>query len=405
MAEPAAQPPTAAETPPPRRLIHHLTPRSFFRGLRRLIVRPARASLERILHVTDRFQQLEHRIQILDRRLARIEDTVRQLHITPVGRHEIVARDMRNYQQQVEANYADLSDSFDAYRQLVDGLIRIDRQMIIPACELAEPPTHDARRLALRHDVDADPITALRMARFLARRGVPGSFYLLHTAPYYGEFHGHLFIRTPQLPRWIRAFIVAGCELGVHNDALGASQIPGVNGAHVLQTEIQWLRSLGAPVKGTAAHNSLPVYGAENYEVFVGHRLWDRTPTSITGEPLPLEALSEAELGLTYEGTFALPRTDVDTHAADAFARDRAAADIRNPAWMQTYLSANPVCRWAVDLQIWIVARNRWVIGGSLDRQPLFIPDLSLADVLDFVNDLTPPANVLIVLHPEYMRQ
>ncbi len=340
----------------------------------------------------------------LDDQLASNDEAVQQSHTEPVEDQAVVGRDMQNYGHQVADNYAELSDTFDSYRRLVDGLIEIDRRMIVPACELAEDMAPESSRVALRHDIDADPITALRMARFLASRGVGGTFYLLHTAPYYGDFHNHLFVRQPELVHWIRGFLVAGCELGLHNDAMGASQIPGVNGAACLQQEIGWLRSLGVNVKGTAGHNSLPSYGAENSEVFSGRRLWARSPVTPTGEPLPLEELSEQDLGLTYEGTFAEPRADLDIAEAEAFTLNREDASIRNEQWMRLYLPENPYCRWTVDVQIWIVGRNQWCIGGRLAGRTVFEWDRPLGDVLEFIGSMPSGTRVLFVLHPEYMR-
>ena len=357
-------------------------------------------------------EAMETTLVSLTRRVDGLSEKVHQLNVTALDRRAMVARDMTNYFEQVDTCYADLTDTFDAYRALVAGLIAMDTLDIVPVCDLLPGADADATtgagpaapRLALRHDIDADPITALRMARHLAQHGVPGTFYLLHTAAYYGEFQNHLFIRNPDLVHWIHGLIVAGCEIGMHNDAFGASQIPGVNGASALETELAWVRSHGAQICGTAGHNSAPSYGAENSEVFIGRRLWTRHPVTITGDPLPLEGLSERHLGLTYEGTFARPRPDVDVNAAEAFCADRAAASIRNEPWMRTYLTDNPCCDWAVDVQIWIVGRNQWVIGGRCGDTPIFEWNVGLDDVLAHVAAAPPGARLLVVLHPEYMR-
>lgn len=316
-------------------------------------------------------------------------------------------RDLANYFDQVEENYRDLSDTFDRYRELVDGLIDIDRRMLHPACDLLDAASTEHPLVALRHDIDADPITAVRMARYLARVGAPGTFYLLPTALYYGTFHDHaggkLFVRQAEVVDWVKALIVAGCETGVHNDAFGAIVHHGADGPRFIASEIAWLRAIGARIVGTAGHNALPTYGAENSEVFSGRKLWARRVAAPDGGPLPLGALSERELELTYEGTFAAPRTRVSRRRLAAFLD--LSGSIRDEAWMRAYLTANPYCRWMVDIQIWIVGRDRWAIGGEFGRNPVFQWDASLAQVLDFVRTAPAGRRILFVLHPEYLRR
>ncbi len=389
-----------------RRLISFVAKSWPVRSFRRFLVQLTDFGLRDTVECLEtRITDIETQIDVVNNRLSSVKETVWKLNIVPIGKQAVVSSNMLNYEQQVAENYADLSDKFDSYRRLVDGLIAIDQNMVVPACELAEEMESELNLVTLRHDIDADPVTAVRMARYLASKGVAGTFYLLHTAIYYGEFHNHLFVRNPQLVDWVRAFIVAGCELGLHNDAFGASQIPGINGAMCLKEEINWLRSHGVNLKGTAGHNSLPSYGAENSEVFLGRRLWSRQPVTITGVPLPMEALNEQELGLTYEGTFAVPQEDIDVELAEAFAHNQAGASIRNEQWMKQYLTENPYCQWAVDVQIWIVDCNKWVIGGRIDDRPVFHWDITLGDVLEYISTMPRGTRALFVLHPEYMRQ
>ena len=322
----------------------------------------------------------------------------------------VTGRDMTNHFAQVEETYADLAQSFDDYRRLIDALIAVAGLDLQPLYQFAgagpdargDPPNGARHALGLRHDIDADPVTALRMARFLASRGVCGSFYLLHTAPYYGSFEGNLFVRNPELAAWVRGFIVAGCELGLHNDAMGAAQHPAVDGAAHLEGELAWLRSHGAVIRGTVGHNSLPVYGAENSEVFLGRRLWPREPTAGGGKPLPLERLDETALGLAYEGTFAAPRANLDVAQAERVAAAPELSDVRSESWMRTYLLENPFHDWTVDVQVWIVGRNRWVLGGRVRERELFEWDLSGSAVVERIAGLPAGTRTLMVVHPEY---
>lgn len=316
----------------------------------------------------------------------------------------ICGRNMQGYFSQVSENYLPLANSFQYYRDLVDSLLRLERLRIVQLCNLFSTPADGQRLLGLRHDIDADPVTALRAARHLARYGVPGSFYLLHTANYYGNFYHGVFVRNPLIEEWVRGLIVAGCEIGVHNDALGAYCFSGVDGPEALKTEIEWLRSQGAIIKGTVGHNSAPIYGAENSEVLQGRKLWPRNSRSHEGYPLPLEVLSESELGLSYEGTFAQPKARPDTEKAAAFCANRDVASVRSETWMRQYLLDNPCCNWAVDFQFWLVGKDQWVAGGRFGEKTIFEWQIGLDRLFHLLQTLPEGSRSIMVIHPEYVR-
>jgi hypothetical protein len=313
-------------------------------------------------------------------------------------------RDLENYFAQVAANYEAVSNSFWYYRQLVDELRTIPRMRIVPLQDLQACPAQGTRVVGLRHDVDADPLTALRCARYLARQGLCGSFYLLHTAVYYGEFYGDVFVRTAPLSDWIRGFIVAGCELGLHNDSLGVCTAHGHDGIAALRQEIEWFRAHGVRIRGTVAHNSGPIYGAENFEIFSGRTLWRRDVVTKEGKRLPLGTLSERDVGLTYEGTFAKPRPGIDLSRAAQFFADRGAADFSSQAWVRQYLLENPCCEWSLEAQFWLVGKDRWIIAGRYGGDTIFDWHVGIAQVLDRLKALPDGSRSVLVIHPECVR-
>jgi hypothetical protein len=311
-------------------------------------------------------------------------------------------RDYEQYKAQIADNYRDYSNGFAYYEALVEPLA-IERSVdIVPLYVMAQKPATERPLISLRHDVDADPDTGLRLARHLARIGLPASFYLLHSANYYGEFFGEVFVRNPAVVNWIRAYVVTGAEIGLHNDALGMFNTHGIDPCVVLQTELAWLRANGAVVRGTVAHNSIVVQGAENYEMFADHVLWPREIVNREGLAIPLGLAQQADFGLDYEGTFAAPHAAPDIQAASAFAGNIEQADIRSRQWMQLYLSSNPCCQWDIDYQIWLLGPDQWVIAGGESRRDVFEWDVDLQSVVQFVRELPASSRTSIVLHPEY---
>jgi hypothetical protein len=309
-----------------------------------------------------------------------------------------------DYWRQTDENYRPFANAFAYHDCLIEELTALPDVAFVPLYELDSCQASGKRVIGLRYDVDSDPVTGLRAARSLARRGVCGSFYLLHTALYYGQMIGDHFVRHAEIEDWALGYLVAGCELGLHNDAFGACTLFGINGAQAVVTEIEWLRSLGATIRGTVAHNSAPAYGADNYEVFVERAHSVRTVRTRNHVILPLGTLSEAELGLTYEGSFVRSRPDPDARRTKQYIADVKGASIRSEAWMRTFTCDSPYREFTLDVQIWLVGKDQWIIAGKQDGKTVYQFSVGLNQVLAFLRQLPTGTRTLFVLHPEYFR-
>lgn len=199
-----------------------------------------------------------------------------------------------------------------AYRQLIASLAGMPHIECVTLGALCQRPADKDRvRLAIRHDVDGDIVTALFGARIEASFGVPSSYYFLHTAFYYGRFEGQRFLRHGCMAHVYRAVQSLGHEIGLHTNGLEVYQANGLDGAQAIATEIAWLREGGLKVVGTVGHGSKAVYGAENFELFQGRAKGKaRTDTALQeaeeithgGQKAWVHVLNEASLGLAYEG-------------------------------------------------------------------------------------------------------
>lgn len=312
-----------------------------------------------------------------------------------------------HYWQTVDAERNIRSGAFTEYESLLDELVDHRRYDVVYIKDLLAASPADRPMIALRHDVDVDPVTGVRQARALARRGMAGSFYLLHTARYYGVINGRKTLHSPELFGWLRAWIVAGCELGLHVDAWGVEkQFPGC-GPAVVAREIAWLRDQGLSITGTVAHASLPVYGAANDEVFRERVLWSREARNIEGNRLPIGALSMEQLDLAYEGTFAKPKqSGVDEEDVAAFsAMSRRGDSINTERWMRRFLVDNPCCDWATDYQVWALGQGRWVVGGQSEQGEVFHWSIRLPGLIDWFRALPANTRTSVVLHPSLFRK
>jgi hypothetical protein len=309
--------------------------------------------------------------------------------------------DMKSYRKQMECNYATINNTFSYYQLLIDELSAVKDALLLPLYEFNRFQADGKHKIiGLRHDIDADPFTAVKAARFLAQRGLCGSFYFLHTALYYGNFYDDVFVRNPELGGWIYDMIVAGAEIGLHNDALMFEKTHGMSAADVFITELTWLRNQGAVIMGTVAHNSLPIYQAENFEIFKERLLWPRKVKIKGNKSLSLASISEKELGLEYEGTFSLPLPKVNIGKLNNFLKLQ--SSLESSIWVKSFLYESPYRKYSVDLQCWLVGRDNWILSGNPSNE-IFQLQANFQKMLEVIKQMPADSKILLVVHPCYV--
>ena len=197
-----------------------------------------------------------------------------------------------------------------------DDLAELDDLFLAQASSVvAMQEVHAGNRapsaIGMRHDVDASTPTtthaldtAVKMAEWEAERGYRSSYYILHTAPYWG---------APGFREALERIAILGHEIGIHNNALAEALRTGADPAQILHDACEELRSYGFQVRGTAGHGDPfcnrdrgegePTFA--NDEMFVEcprpkegkfNRVLRRGPISFKLRPRPL-----ADFGLDYD--------------------------------------------------------------------------------------------------------
>lgn len=164
----------------------------------------------------------------------------------------------------------------------------------------------------LRHDIDIDIETAVKMAHVEHELGVSATYYILHTAPYFvRDLDSAPFDFYPKARDMALQIQNLGHEVGIHTDPLSLYLYRGIDGARHLTEAIYWLREGGLEITGSVSHNSASTYGAENSSIFRGRPLKKRgaefSETLPNHPSIPLGVLDENSLGLTYEGNDPFP--------------------------------------------------------------------------------------------------
>ena len=200
-----------------------------------------------------------------------------------------------------------VADPPQRYRELLKGLLAIQGTRFMMARDLVNyRPSKNEIICHVRHDVDGDIDSALQQAGIEASLGIQTTYYILHTAPYYGDWDGAIFERHEAMAKVYKKIQGLGHEVALHTDGLGLYRFQKTDGAAGVKAELAWLRSNGLKITGTAGHNSAGVYGAENFALFKGRPLSTLAPAGPiavihNGRGGLLQQLDEKSLGLDYE--------------------------------------------------------------------------------------------------------
>ena len=320
---------------------------------------------------------------------------------------------------ELQAKYDQITQTSDAsglindleyYRKLLKAITSNPRCDIRKMKDLKAPIQDGKIALGLRHDIDQNFAAATRASKLLHEFGISGSFYVLHTAFYYGTLEGRIFNRNQNIiPHLLSMQDQDGNEIGLHTDGLWVYQQWGLDGAHAVKSELKWLRSHNLNIFGTAAHGSAPVYGAENYEIFKGRAVFDRKLLVRNEQIIPLQVLDEERLELVYEANYPKINKIRKSLSLSRYLSSVPNDAVRNEEWMNTYLLNNPYCRWGVDYAIWLLAKDKWVISATnglkptKDNKPIYIWNANLSEVIQFINQIPDGKSCVMCVHPVYI--
>lgn len=146
--------------------------------------------------------------------------------------------------------------TYAAYCALLDQLSD-ERFAVVRLRDYDQTRPSDRVVFSLRHDIDADLESASSLARLEHDHGLRATYFVLHTAPYYGITRRGFTRRQPA----VRDALLEiqdryGHEVGFHNDLVTLHCIYGVDALAYARDELAWLRDGGLDIVGTAAHGS-----------------------------------------------------------------------------------------------------------------------------------------------------
>ena len=111
--------------------------------------------------------------------------------------------------------------------------------------------------IGLRHDIDVDLNVAFQFSEIESNLGFRSTYFILHTAPYYLANSNNMAVHSEKIIPILKTMQDdRHFEIGWHNDLVTLQVIYNINPVTFLHNELNWLRSNGINIVGTAAHGS-----------------------------------------------------------------------------------------------------------------------------------------------------
>lgn len=165
--------------------------------------------------------------------------------------------------------------------------------------------------LLIRHDVDHDHVTAVKIAEWEYKHNLRSTYCLLHTSWYYGKLEGDRIIHTQDLVETAKRLQDLGHEINFHNNLVVTALTNDIDPVKLLEQELDFFDSIGITIKGTSTHGDrlCREMNFRNWELFKeccddrfgGPRTLEYESKSKRRE-VKLGEISMFDFGLTYEG-------------------------------------------------------------------------------------------------------
>jgi predicted lactoylglutathione lyase len=131
-----------------------------------------------------------------------------------------------------------------------------DRFLLVQQKDLEKTTSTDKVIISLRHDIDDNINASVKFAYLENKYGIKSSYFVLHTAKYYGVTNRGSFKRNDDVLYYLKKIQDYGHEIGWHNDLVTLQIMYGLDPREFLKTELGWLRDNGIVIHGTTSHGS-----------------------------------------------------------------------------------------------------------------------------------------------------
>lgn len=182
-----------------------------------------------------------------------------------------------------------------------------DRFLIVQLKDLKQTESADKVILSLRYDIDENIEAAVKLAYREHKYGVKSTYFVLHTANYYGKKVGSEFVRNENMIHYLKKIQDAfGHEIGFHNDLVTLQLMYGIHPKEYLKNELEYLRGNNINIWGTTYHGSQYCYIYKYFNAYFWyefpHNGWNYEYITKGFKTIKIEKDSLQNYNFTYEG-------------------------------------------------------------------------------------------------------
>ncbi len=145
--------------------------------------------------------------------------------------------------------------SFGQYEELLQELSK-PVYRILPLHEFRQTADSTKILVGMRHDVDGHPFKALIMAQMEKAHNISATYFILHSAEYYGHYSMKGVSRYPAMNEIYLNLHHLGHEIGIHNDLMALMVFTNIEPLEFTHQELAFYQSLEIPIYGTSSHGS-----------------------------------------------------------------------------------------------------------------------------------------------------
>lgn len=187
------------------------------------------------------------------------------------------------------------------YRRLL-GELAAPRYRVLTMAAYAGAAADPQRvTVGMRHDIDTHPEKAVAMAAIEEELRLPSTYYILHSAAYYGTVVAGRLARHAAISALAQDFHRRGFEVGIHSDLFQMMWKRAFEPVSFMRAEIASYAALGVPVTGGAAHGDGEVIRRQLNNMWIFAEFGHRGEVEVDGLLYPYGQHTVAEHGLAYE--------------------------------------------------------------------------------------------------------
>jgi len=151
----------------------------------------------------------------------------------------------------------DTNFTWEKYAAFLNKVSDTSKYIVLPLNEFRQTFNSKKVVIGLRHDVDIDLNVAYKFSLMEASLGFRSTYFILHSAPYYLANPNNMAVHTSDIIPILKSMQNDyHFEIGWHNDLVTLQVIYNINPVSFFHGELNWLRSNGLNIIGTAAHGS-----------------------------------------------------------------------------------------------------------------------------------------------------